>query len=216
MSSGSKAAVELLRDWLARHDPPVARAHTVPWDKLAAPKILCDPHLQLELLRGNCGSGITTPTISHVSPEPLTFYFADAVGRDDAGGKTFASLFTVEDPVKLALAWSSCWTKAGKGAVGTVALAEDPGNETVFDTLFEQARTANTVKRSTQPAKRVTKEQVNARTPAELPVRRLKKLDQITSKTVDLVRADVVTSSLETGRRRGLRSELPSGQRIDR
>ena len=212
-----KAAVKLLQDWLARHDPRVAQAHTVPWDELAAPKVACDPHLQLELLRLNHGSAITTPARSHVSRDPLTFYFADAdaAGRDGAGGKTLASLFTVDDPDKLALAWSSCWAKAGRGARGVVALAEDTGDETALETLFKQASNANIVVQSTQPAKRLTKEQVNASTPAELPVRRLKKLGQITRKTVDLVQADVGTSSPTTGRRRGLRSELPSGQHID-
>ncbi len=209
-----KSAVELLQDWLARHDRRLARAHSVPWEALAKPRIACDPDLQLEL-RIDRRSPIAVRARAHVSHDPLTFYFADAdaVGEDDAGGQMLASLFTAGDRDKLALAWGRCWAKAGRGERGAVALAEDTGDETSLKALFEQASRTKPLKRSSRPAKRATRKKDSLSATAELPVRRLKTLDQLSGKTVDLVGADATDPSPK-GRRRGLGRKLPPGKRI--
>lgn len=210
-----KTAVELLQDWLARHDRGLAEIHALPWDELASPRIACDANLKLEI-KVDRRSPISVPSRSHISFDPLTFYFsdADAFGEEDAGGQAVASLFSSGDRDKLALAWCSCWVRAGKGERGVIALAEDSRSKKSLEKLFEQASDTYQPKTLSRSKSRATKTQTNVTATEEPPVRRLKTLDQIYEKTVDTVTEDNASKSKKR-RRRGLRDKLPKGKPID-
>ena len=207
------AAVELFRDWLARHDPAVFQCLTVTWEELACPKIAVDNQLQIEL-HLNRRTPISAHTRAHVSANPLTFCFADvdALSEDDAGGRVVASLFSAGDRNLLALAWCRSWARALKGERGTVTLASDSGDEVALASLFEQARgTAPTTKQ--RPAMRESLAAAGqGMRDRDLPVRRLKSLEDLTEKTVDVVTGE--GDGPKGNGRRGLRQSIPPGKRI--
>ncbi len=208
------ASVELLRDWLARHDRDLSEAHSLPWEDLATPRIAIDPNLELEL-RIYRREPIAIHASAHVTRDPLTFYFASAgaAGEYETGGRLLASFFTTGDRDKLALAWSDCWTKAAKGDRGAIALAEDTGDGATLETLYAQADQPSPRKPPARPTPKKTLKPAWTDNCEELPVRKLKTLEGLTGKTVDLIHDGTASSKNKNGRR-GLRTDLPSGKPI--
>jgi hypothetical protein len=210
-----RAAVRLLQDWLARHDRKLSKAHSVSWQQLAEARIAVDPQLKLECRIGR-RAPVTVDARVHATRAPLTFYFAntDAIGEDDAGGLVLSAFFTDGDREKLALAWSRCWQRAGKGETGSVSLAEDSGENTSLTDLFKQAKKdARTTRRVTTGAKTRGRKSVPAEQQTEYPVRRLKALDDLAEKTITLANFGDEASS-KPGKRRGLRADIPAGRSI--
>jgi len=76
-------SIELLQDWLARHDRELSEAHSLPWKDLAASQIAIDPHLQIQLKIPR-RAPIVINASAHVKSHPLTFYFANAVAAGEA------------------------------------------------------------------------------------------------------------------------------------
>jgi hypothetical protein len=208
-----RAAVQLLRDWLARHDCDLSNSHSLPWEVIESPRIAIATNLHLEFRVGR-RAPISIPARAHVTRDPLTFYFRDAeVARaDDAGGQMVAALFATGDRDKLALAWSCCWAKAASGEKGGVGLAEDMGDDSALQLLFEQAKQTTAAKRSSKVASKDKRKQSHPESCDAPPARRLKILDQLAEKSVDRVAGD--DSAAAKRGRRGLRSELPPGKQI--
>lgn len=212
------AAVAHLRDWLARHDPPLYEALDVGWDDLADADIALAPNLQLELrLPGR--RSLRVPARAHVVREPLLFSFGDVedAGADDAGGRAIAALFAAGDRDKLALAWASSWSRALLGDRSAhMRLAEDEEEDDSLDALFEQAAKTGKRGRGTPPTKKNAAEARkigNGGSPVtDNAVRRLKTPD-------DLVVDSVARPEGHKGRQgrgpRGLRPDKPSGKPID-
>jgi len=209
-----EAAVELLRDWLARHDPNLFEAGSISWEELARARFAVDPQLQIEL-RLNRRTPVSVRARAHVTRSPLTFYFDDteAVGQDDAGGRVIASLVTEGDRDKLALAWSRSWDRAGKGERGTATLAQDSAHGEALDSLFEQAKGTTPIGR--RPKAKQPRETLRNGRAAErsLPVRRLKRIEDLSEKLVYVIAGSDGTAT-KGSRRRGLRDDLPAGRRI--
>ena len=207
------AAVQLLRDWLARHDRDLSDSHSIPWELIESPRIAIDRNLHIEFRVGR-RSAVNIPARAHVTRDPLTFYFRDteAASADEAGGQMVAALFTTGDRDKLALAWSCCWAKAASGETGGVGLAEDTGDDSTLQSLFAQAKQTTPEKRSSKTANKDKRKQSQPASGDELPARRLKTLDQFGGKSVDLVAGD--DSAAAKRGKRGLRSELPPGKQI--
>jgi hypothetical protein len=207
------AAVELLRDWLTRHDPKLFEAGSASWEELARPRIALDPQLEIQL-RLNRRTPVSVPARAHVTRHPLTFYFADteAPAEDENGGRVVASLFTGGDRDKLALAWSSCWIKAARGARGAVTLVEDGADGAALASLFDQAKGTATIPRRQRAELRDTAKAKSAAEPS-LPVRRLKQIDELSEKVVDVIVGDNGVARKQSGGR-GLRDNLPGGKRI--
>jgi len=209
-----EAAVDLLRDWLARRDPKLFGALSMPWEKLARAQIAIDPQLQIEL-RLNRRMPVSVAAQAHLMRTPLAFYFADseAPGEADAGGRVIARLFTEGDRDKLALAWSDSWHKAAKGERGAVTLVQDRADGGALDSLFEQAKGTTPITRRAKAKQ--AHEAPKTRTAAEpsLPVRRLKRIEDLSEKIVD-VAAENNEIAAKQSRRRGLRDDVPVGKRI--
>ena len=198
-----KSSVELLEDWLARHDPTLARSLTVRWDTLAKARLTCDADLQIEFAI-NHAAPVRVRSRGHVSLAPLRFYCTDSdtLGDDDAGGQIVASLFSKGDHDKLALAWSRCWSRAASGGTGSVKLVEDANDATPLESLFDQASSSTTYRR---PQRNEGRRQSPRRSDTEAPpkpeVRRLKVLEQFSDKVVDLQSS--VEKHNTTSKRRG-------------
>jgi hypothetical protein len=211
------AAVELLRDWLTRHDNKLLPCLSITWEELARARVAIDPTLELEL-RLDRRPGIRAPARAHVTRAPVTIYAIDpdAQGEDDAGGLAVASLFTDGvDRDKISLAWSRAWARSEQGQRGTVALAEDVDDEAALGDLFKQAAGNTPIKLK---GKKPTKAQKPApgaddRKQAALPVRRLKSLDHFSSKTVEMSENGGSVAS-KSPQRRGLRDEPGGGSTI--
>lgn len=208
-------AVELLRDWLARHDPRLSEALNIPWEELAAAKVACDSDMKLEL-RIKSRRPILVPAHAHLSYDPLTFYFRDpeAVGEIDAGGRTISSLFSEGDCDKLALAWVHCWDKSRRGERGNVSLVKDKGREDTLDDLFKQASGAIIPKRGKRRDKGGVTIKVQPDTKTPISVRRLKKLEDFSGISVELLGKGKNQPSPKNGPGRGLSKEVPIGQPI--
>lgn len=211
------AAVELLRDWLTRHDNKLLLRLSITWEELAGARLAIDPALELEL-RLDRRPGIRAPARAHVTRVPTTIYAIDpdALGEDDAGGLAIASLFTGGvDRDKISLAWSRAWARSQQGQRGTVALAEDADDGAELADLFKQAAGQTSIK---PKGKKHTKAHnpapsINDRKQPALPARRLKSLDEFSSKTLDMSENGGSTAS-KSPQRRGLRDEPGSGGRI--
>lgn len=208
------ATVELLRDWLARHDPEVCESLSVSWEELAHARLAVDPTLQIELrLSGRTPVGVRAR--SHLERSSLTLYFADsdATGQDDVGGRVLASLFTSGDRDKVALAWSLSWDKASKGERGTLTLAQDAEEEESLSSLFEQAKGAVPIR--TQGREKRTPKAAEATYEADtpLPVRRLKQIEGLSEKSVEMTGGGAAGAT-KKGRRRGLQDVTPPGSPI--
>lgn len=208
------AAVELLCDWLARHDPKLFEAKSTPWDELAHARIVLDPNFQIEL-RLNRRAPVSVPARAHLTRTPLTFYFADAEapGQDDAGGRVIASLFTGGDRDKLALAWSHSWNRAEQGEKGAVMLVQDSGGGEALVSLFEQAKGTTPIvrpKRAEQPRE---SQQAGITAEPSPPVRRLKRIEDLSQKVVDVIAVND-RGARKSAQRRGLKDEHPAGRRI--
>lgn len=208
------AAVELLRDWLTRHDPKLFEARSTSWEELAQARIAVDSDLHVQL-RLDRRSPVSVPARAHMTRDPLTFYFADteSPGEDDAGGRVVASLFTGGDRDKLALAWSRAWVKAGMGARGAVTLVEDSADGEALTSLFEQAKGSTKVPRRTKTKPSQTEKSTRTDEQA-LPVRRLKQIEEFAEKLVDVIGQNGAGAGQKRRRRRGLRDDLPEGDRI--
>jgi len=212
-----RSAVALLEDWLARHDPTLARSLSVHWETLAKARLFCDADLQIELTTTQAGP-VRVRTRVHVSLLPLTFYCmdAEALGEDDAGGQAIASLFSDGDCDKLALAWSRCWSRAGVGDEGAVKLVEDTDDAASLESLFHQASNrapSRPPSRNDRHAEAPQKSRAKA-PPPEPEVRRLKALDQFSDKVVDLKKSNGTEGATPTSKRRGLRKRTPGGRNI--
>jgi hypothetical protein len=208
------AAVELLRDWLTRHDPKLFEACSTPWEELARARIALDPRLQIEL-RLNRRAPVSAPARAHLTRTPLTFYFGDAEasGEDDAGGRVIAALFTEGDRDKLALAWSRSWERAAKGERGAVTLVQDSADGEALTSLFEQAKGKTPVERRAKTKRGRETTRAGATTERSLPVRRLKQIEDLSEKLVDLIGGNDGAGGRKR-RRRGLRDDVPAGKRI--
>lgn len=183
-----KASVEVLRDWLTRHDNKLVAQLVPTWEALADAHIAVDPHLQLELRLDN-GTTMYSPAQAHVVRDPLTLYTADAdaLGEDDAGGFAVASLFTDADRDKVALAWSRSWSRAARGERGAVSLAEDDASGQGLDDLFKQAEGTAAPVRRRKATKAPKQDSTSSADPhAPLPARRLKTIEELAGKTVEL------------------------------
>jgi hypothetical protein len=211
------AAVELLRDWLTRHDNKLLPCLSGTWEELARARVAIDPVLELEL-RLDRRPGIRAPARAHVTRGPITIYVIDpgALGEDDAGGLAIAGLFTDGvDRDKISLAWSRAWARSERGERGTVALAEDADDGGELGDLFKQAAGKTSIK---PKGKKGTKAQqpapgVDDRKQAALPARRLKSLDEFSLKTVEMSETGGSGAS-KSSQRRGLRDEPGGGGTI--
>ncbi len=211
------AAVELLRDWLTRHDNKTVSRLSITWEDLAGAQVAIDPTLELEL-RLDRRPGIRVPARAHVMRAPITIYAIDpgALGEDDAGGLAIAGLFTHGvDRDKISLAWSRAWARSEQGERGTVALVEDADDGAELGDLFKQAAGRTPIK---PEGKKPTKAQkpapgVKDRKQAALPARRLKGLDEFSSKTVEMSENGGSGAS-KSSQRRGLREEPGGGGTI--
>lgn len=208
-----RLAVKLLEDWLARHDRELARANAVPWESIASARIACDPDLKIDLN----GSGLTStavPAPVYVQHDPLTFYFADmeAVAEDD-GGDAVASLFERGDRVKLALAWSQCWAKAGKGHRALVGIEEEQAQSASLAELFAQATTKRGRARVSPAASKRGPDQTTAPPITPQIARQLKTIEQFETKSVELSMEQGSKEPAVPGRR-GLRASVPAGRDI--
>ncbi len=212
-----ESAVTLLEDWLARHDPTLARCLSVRWETLAKAHLFCDADLQIELAITKADP-VRVRCRVHVSRSPLTFYCTDAeaLGEDDVGGQAVASLFTDGDRDKLALAWSRCWSRAGAGDTGAVRIVEHTADADSLESLFDQASSRTSSRPSSRTDRRAEAPR-NSRSkasPREPEVRRLKSLDQFPHKIVDLQKSDGTGRATSTSKRSGLRKQTPSGRSI--
>ncbi len=212
-----QSSVELLGDWLARHDPTLARSLSVPWETLAKARLFCDAALTIELAITQANP-VRIRCRTHVSLSPLTFYCTDveALGEDDAGGQAVASLFTDGDRDKLALAWSRCWSRAGTGNTGTVRIVEDTDDTGSLESLFNQASDRTPPPPSSRIDRRAKAPQKSqSKTSSSEPeVRRLKTLDQFWNKIVDLQKSNGTGDATSTSKRSGLRKQTPGGRSI--
>ncbi len=208
------AAVELLRDWLTRHDPKLFEACSTPWEELARARIALDPHLQIEL-RLNRRAPVSVPARAHLTRTPLTFYFADAeaAGEDDAGGRVIAALFTEGDRDKLALAWSRSWDRAAKGERGAVTLVQDSADGEALTSLFEQAKSSTPVEKRAKTERDLVTTRAGATTERLLPARRLKQIEDLSEKVVGVTDGSNGAEGKKS-RRRGLRDDVPAGKPI--
>jgi hypothetical protein len=185
----------------------------VTWEELAECKIAIDPQLRLELrLTGR--APIQVKTRAHLARNPLTIYVTEleAIKEDTAGGRVIASLFEGGDTDKLALAWARAWDKAEKGQRGEVTLAQDIGNEEELISLFEQSKGLAAVGKLEKKKKAPTTRTVTV-PEVRLEPRRLKSMDELSEKFVDLGSGDK-TDLGKPGTRRGLRVDTPSGRSI--
>jgi hypothetical protein len=210
------AAVELLRDWLTRHDSKLLPCLSITWEEFARARVAIDPMLELEL-RLDQRPGIRTPARAHVTRAPTAIYVIEpgALGEDDAGGLAVASLFTNGvDRDKISLAWSRSWARSEQGERGTVTLAEDSDDGAALDELFRQATGKLSINIK---GKKRTKAQkpapgADSRNWAALPARRLKSVDEFSSKTVEKSENGSVAG--KSSQRRGLRDEPGGGSTI--
>ena len=212
-----RSAVALLEDWLARHDPILARNLSVRWETLAKARLFCDADLQIELAITQADS-VRVGCRVHVSLSPLTFYCTDeeALGEDDTGGQAIASLFSDGDRDKLALAWSRCWLRAGAGDTGAVRIVEDTDNADSLESLFNQASNRTSSRPSSRIDRRAETPRKSRTNPPTLEpeVRRLKVLDQFPHKIVNLQKSNGTGDTTSTSTRRGLRKQPPGGRSI--
>jgi hypothetical protein len=210
------AAVELLRDWLTRHDSKLLPCLSITWEEFAQARVAIDPTLELEL-RLDRRPGVRAPARAHVTGAPTTIYVNDpgALGEDDAGGQAIASLFTDGvDRDKISLAWSRAWARSEQGERGTVTLAEDSDDGAALDELFRQAAGKTSINLK---GKKRTKAQkpapgADGRNQAALPARRLKSVDEFSSKTVE--KSENGSVARKSSQRRGLRDEPGGGGTI--
>ena len=210
-------AVELLRDWLTRHDNQLLPRLSITWEELAGARVAIDPTLELEL-RLDRRPGIRVPARAHITRAPITIYAIgpSALGEDDAGGLAIASLFKDGvDRDKISLAWSRAWARSEQGERGIVALAEDADDEAALSDLFKQAAGKSAIKpKGKKPAKaQKPSPGVTDRKQAALPARRLKSLDEFSSKSVEMSEKGGSIAS-RSSQRRGLRDEPGGGSTI--
>jgi hypothetical protein len=156
------------------------------------------------------------PARAHLVREPLTLYFADpdAPGEDDTGGIAISSLFAHGDRDKAALAWGRSWVRAARGDRGAVSLVQDDGSDEALESLFDQSTTSSTIPRraKAKPKKGTAAEAANAGV-SPLPSRKLKQIQELGKKTVDVIERDGQAEPKKRGRR-GLREETPAGKPI--
>lgn len=209
------AAVELLRDWLTRHDPQLAASIDL-WTQLATSRIALDPDFRLTLKRPR-RRPITAKASAHFSRDPWTICVVgdELLGEDEVVGRLVAEAFSRGDRDKIALAWSRAWTKAEAGERARVAVLEElPSGEDVA-ALFEQARSSSLPTR--QFSKKETQGSANGSVGArpDSPPRRLKNLEEFVSKDVRMLSGVAEQGFSATGRSKG--SGLvrdPSGGRV--
>jgi hypothetical protein len=206
-------AIGLLSDWLTRHDPKLFEACSAPWADLSEAQLAIDEDLQLALRLGR-QSPVLVPARAHVTRSPLTFYFAgeEAVGESDAGAGVIASLFAEGDRDKLALAWSDAWHRSTRGETGSLTITQDTAIGVALDELLEQASGMTPIPPTTKRG-RERKAPSTATPPQSTPVRRLKRLEDLTEKTVS-VGEDIDVSEPKSRATRGLSDDLPRGSHI--
>jgi hypothetical protein len=211
------AALDLFRDWLTRHDSKLLPGLSTTWGELAGARIAVDAALELEL-RLERRPGIRVPARAHITRGPTTFYAADegALGEDDAGGLAIASLFNDGvDRDKISLAWSRAWARAEHGERGTVNLVEDADGRTSLIDLFEQAASQTSIKpkRGRRPKALGPRPGASDGQQPTVRPRRLKGLDEFSSKTVEMS-GDRGSASRKSPHRGGLRNEPGGGATI--
>lgn len=207
--------IEILEEWLVRHDPKLATAILVSWEELRRLKIAYDPDLELTLRVPN-KKPVSFIARTHINRQSLTVYISDerALEEDDAVGQAIASFFADADHDKLALAWAACWAKAKEGQRGNVKFVEEVGSTAALDDLYKQSEKPAKPTRTRSNKKAPLRDKPTFNQPAEEQVRRLKNLDHLTDKKVFREQGAKTQKSKTKSEGKGLRSSLPTGETI--
>jgi hypothetical protein len=208
------ATVGLLKDRLSRQDPKLFNECSVSWDELANAKIGIDPNLEVELQIPS-HSPISISARAHLTQSPLTVFFADVEAAEEYenGGRVISELFKNADKEKIALLWGYCWEKAAKGKRGAVSIIEDSTEETALKDLYEQAKRKTKIPPPKNPKSNTPVIPLNYNQDPP-PARQLKKIENIGDKALKFEWGSSQSSEPSSTARRGLRSSIPSGNKI--
>lgn len=120
-------AAEHLRDELAKGDPTLHSAITVPWQELVTADVFVDADLALTWTAPT-GTAISVKANAHMMRDPLALIVRSAslAGVAEAAGAAVASLFA-GDRQKVAWAWASMWQRAEAGLASAGVILSDHG-----------------------------------------------------------------------------------------
>ncbi len=212
------SAVDLLRDWLTRHDPSVAASNDQ-WTELSTARLSIDPELTVKVRLDGGKGAIAARSSAHLSRDPLTLYVAgdELLSEDEVVGRLIAETFSHGDPDKIALAWSRAWSKAAVGERARVALVDEQPVDDDVSAIFEQAKSESPIKRKAA-RKEAGGDSSMAKSESDykqLEPRRLKQIEDLVDKDVRLLsESDGEANGSKPRKGAGLRRTLPTGRPI--
>ncbi|HUF71089.1 MAG TPA: hypothetical protein VMM79_20730 [Longimicrobiales bacterium] len=111
-----RAAVQILREDLARNDPGASERIRTQWEGLQAQTVRIAPDLRVHVSGVGSKEGLSVPVAAWADMDAGVLYLRDAVdlSRPSGGGRAVASLFG-SDPRRLAQAWLAACVEAEQG-----------------------------------------------------------------------------------------------------